>query len=745
MMVVRICILFCFIAGFNTQTIAQRVSVKGKLLNEAGEPVVGASIHIKRKQVNISDTDGAFSVQLQPGKHVIQISSVGYRTLEKEINTNTASPIVFTLEKKVEQLQEISVQQKAATQLAKEKIYAVDVLDFKVIRNRNLDMNRLLDAMPGIRVRESGGLGSAVDYSINGLSGKAIRFFLDGIPMTTFGGGFAINNFPAGTLERIEIYKGVTPIELSSDVLGGAINLITRKDIRNYIDASYTIGSFGTHKLSVDSKWRNHKGFTVGLSGAWNYSKNNYEVWGNTVEVADSGGRPLPEKKYRRFNDDFNAYVIKAGVGFINTRWADQFMLELAYSNMERGIQTGRTMAYVYGDVRYKEDFVMSSLRYNKKNLFTRGLHFDIYAGINRLKVQTIDTGSNKYNWAQDIIATVVGESDGIRSGRSMHTFKDNNIIGFINSSYKLKDNQTVALSYSLTHTYRKGSDPIGEAEWTIPYRYPQYLTKQITGLSYQLNFFDEQLSNLFFVKNFNYAAGANIYDFNGGAQKEVFKQYSRNNSWGLGYGVRFKWTEGRIIKLSAENTTRIPDAEELFGNGSIITSAPGLVPEQSLNINVGIQQQIEDEKKKISIDFNLFYRNVRELIWLGEATRFGKASYENIHKIRSAGFDIALRYSNKKWFSVYGNASWQDVRNRQKFTSSGASNLVYNDRMKNMPAFMANGEVRFKYPLSALLQSELGLYIACKYIEGFYLTWPKWVLHQQKVGCRSNLYRMLA
>lgn len=725
MIAVRICILLCFIAGFNALIVAQQHNVKGKIVNDSGEPIIGASIHIKRKHVTISDTNGEFTLQLQPGKYFIQISSIGYKMLGKEINTSIPSPVVFTLEKNIEHLQEISVQQKAALQLAKEKNYAVDVLDIKAIRNRNLDMNRLLDAMPGIRVRESGGMGSAVNYSINGLSGKAIRFFIDGIPMETFGAGFAINNFPAGALERIEVYKGVTPIELSGDALGGAVNLVTRKDIRNYIDASYIIGSFGTQKAGITGKWRRDNGLTVLLSGAWNYSKNNYKVWGNTVEVADAGGRPIAEKKYRRFNDDFNSYAVKTSIGFTNTRWVDQLMLDLACSDMEKGIQTGRTMAFVYGDVRFKENFIMPSLRYAKKNLFTSGLHLDVYAGINRLKGKTVDTGSHKYNWAQNVIATVTGELDGIRSRKSLYIFKDDNVIGVANASYKLDDNQTLALSYSLFHTRRTGSDAIAEAEWTIPFREPQQLTKQTTGLSYQINFFDDRLSNLFFLKNFNYSARANIYDFNGGTRKELFKHRTRSNNWGFGYGGRFNWTEKRAVKFSAESTTRIPDAEELLGNGYNILNAPRLKPENSINLNAGVQQQIENEKKRLDIELGLFYRNTRNLIWLGEGDLFGTARYENISKIRSAGVDIALRYANKKWFEVTGNASWQDVRNRQKFTSSGATNLVYNDRMKNMPAFMANAEVRFKYPLPAKRQSELGLYIGCKYVEWFYLNWP--------------------
>lgn len=717
------CVVVFLFWGMGVNTVAQQIVAKGKVQNRKGELIAGASIHIRNEHIANSDENGEFNLILSPGKYLIQISSVGYKMFREELDI-AALPMFFTLEVDTASLQEVTIRQKTAAQMVRETSYAVDIVDINSIRNRNLDVNRLLDAMPGIRVRETGGLGSDVNYSLHGLTGKSVRFFIDGIPMETFGAGFSINNFPAGTLERMEVYKGVTPIELSGDALGGAINLVTRKDIRSYIDASYTVGSFHTHKANLSVRWRQQNGFTIGLSGVWNYSKNNYQVWGNTVEVADAGGRPIAGKKYRRFNDDFNSYAIKTSIGFLNTRWADELMFELAYSNMEKGIQTGRTMAFVYGDVRYKENFLMPFFRYAKKNLLTRGLNVNLYAAMNQLQGQTIDTGSAKYNWAQEIIATTSGELDGIRAQKSLYTFKDNNMMAVFNSSYKISSHQTLAFNYAVFHTRRTGSDDIAKAEWTIPFREPQQITKQITALSYQIKFLNDRLSNIFFVKNFNYRAQANLYDFNGGTTKELIKIHTSSNNWGAGYGASFHWTNKRLLKISAEKTTRVPDGVELLGNGINILNAPYLKPETSDNVNAGVQQQVGNDKNKLTMELSVFYRNTRNLIWLGEGDLFGTARYENINKIRSNGFDIALNYTKKKWLELSGNVTWQNVRNRQKFTSSGATNIVYNDRMKNMPALMANGEVRLNHPMKGTTQ--LGLYIACKYVEGFYLNWPR-------------------
>ena len=45
--------------------------------------------------------------------------------------------------------------------------------------------------------------------------------------------------------ERVEVYKGVLPVNLGADALGGAVNIVSRRDA-NYLDATYSFGSFNT-------------------------------------------------------------------------------------------------------------------------------------------------------------------------------------------------------------------------------------------------------------------------------------------------------------------------------------------------------------------------------------------------------------------------------------------------------------------------------------------------------------------
>lgn len=105
--------------------------------------------------------------------------------------------------------------------------------------NATAPLNKLLNNVSSVRVREDGGMGSNYNFSLNGFSGNQVKFFLDGIPMDNFGSSFNLANISVNMAERVEVYKGVLPVSLGADALGGAVNIISRKDA-NYIDVSMT-------------------------------------------------------------------------------------------------------------------------------------------------------------------------------------------------------------------------------------------------------------------------------------------------------------------------------------------------------------------------------------------------------------------------------------------------------------------------------------------------------------------------
>ena len=121
-------------------------------------------------------------------------------------------------------IEKIEVLGRDSTKVLASSGFKVDVLLTEEFKSSNYSLLQILQSSPGINVRQSGGLGAEFNLSLNGLSGNQIRYFIDGIPMEDFGSALT---FPANLAEQIQVYKGVVPISLGADALGGAINITT--------------------------------------------------------------------------------------------------------------------------------------------------------------------------------------------------------------------------------------------------------------------------------------------------------------------------------------------------------------------------------------------------------------------------------------------------------------------------------------------------------------------------------------
>lgn len=150
------------------------------------------------------------------------------------------------------ELDEVVVVSNGVTRLKRSAFNAV-ALDTKALQNSTQNLSEALAQAPGMKIRESGGVGSDMQLMMDGFTGKHIKIFIDGVPQEGVGSSFGLNNIPVNYAERIEVYKGVVPVGFGTDAIGGVINIITKKN-RNkwFLDASYSYGSFNTHKSYVN-------------------------------------------------------------------------------------------------------------------------------------------------------------------------------------------------------------------------------------------------------------------------------------------------------------------------------------------------------------------------------------------------------------------------------------------------------------------------------------------------------------
>ncbi len=131
---------------------------------------------------------------------------------------------------------------------AKPSVRILEADDFK---GKYADLPAVLEQESGIEVQRSGAAGEYAVASIRGEPGDNVKVFLDGMPLNSAAEGVVdLGKLSLYGLQRIEMYKGVAPLELSEQGIGNVINLCS-KPLSNLVSSTASIGSYGYKKFGV--------------------------------------------------------------------------------------------------------------------------------------------------------------------------------------------------------------------------------------------------------------------------------------------------------------------------------------------------------------------------------------------------------------------------------------------------------------------------------------------------------------
>ncbi len=107
-------------------------------------------------------------------------------------------------------------------------------------------LSDVLAQAAGVHVQQYGGLGAFSTMSLRGAPAGQVAILLDGTPLTSAAHGVVnLADLPVTVIERIEIYRGASPLGLGPAGAGGAVNLVTRS-AADAEELRVARGSFGT-------------------------------------------------------------------------------------------------------------------------------------------------------------------------------------------------------------------------------------------------------------------------------------------------------------------------------------------------------------------------------------------------------------------------------------------------------------------------------------------------------------------
>ena len=714
-------------------------SVSGKVVDEFEQPLFGAVITILNSNyVTTTNESGTYVLKnISEGNHVIKVSYMGYQPITKEINLNSNLEgknirFDFSLTEEIEGLQEVNLIGKSHKRNVEEKGFAVNLIETKEASLRNVQTNELLNTAVGVKIRQNGGLGSEVNYSLNGLSGSSIRIFIDGIPISTYGSSFSLNSIPTSMIKNIEVYKGVVPGYLSDDALGGAINIVLNKTAINNINASISYGSFNTTQASVNGIYRfKNSGFTVKASAFHNYSDNDYKVSGRSVLVTGIGGEQTPITA-RRFNDAYRSTGGMFQVGYTDVKWADQFLIGFTASDDYKEVQHGAFMTITpYKDRFLESDALLANFIYQKKDVIIKGLDVNVNALYGKRNRAVNDTVAWAYSWNGDRAIDFRGDEYQYTWGSQQEggptLAKINRKVASIRTglAYSLSNHHKVLLNHVYSGVDREDSDAL-RSVLENTFQGTRDLHKNIFSLTYELSVLEERLKTSVFGKHYQQKTTSTDpaidQDANGNdiIVDEVVS--STNKFEGYGFAASYAITPDITLLTSAEKAIRLPNETEVFGNdGDNVVANSSIRPEVSENYNLGFRLgRFRIKEHAFTISTNLFTRNIKDRIGLPIETSLNVDNelivYVNQGNAKSKGIDAQVNYSYKNNLGFNFNISRFDLT-----TETAAGNKF---DIPNTPFLTMNSGLRYSFKNLIQKESRLNLFYTLYFTDDFsYLT----------------------
>lgn len=709
------------LAGASTYVQAQQAAaLKGKITDKStGDPLIGAGVYVKSLQKGTtSDDKGRYRLDLKVGTYEISVEYLGYEVQTQRVILSCKEVTLdIAMTPSSEQLEEVTVTGKSEARQTREKAMPVSVISMEDMKGIVGNISDVLSKTSGMQVRMSGGEGSSSRLSVRGLEGKRIGYFMDDLALSDNNEAIDINDIPVDFIERIEIYKGVVPARLGGSSIGGAVNFVMKEFPARYADASYTFGSFNTHKANFTFR-RNKNGYKGSIGGYYTHADNDYRM-------------ELPLQKGRYLNRDHDGYEkLTFGGTFVSTRWwFDEVEFEGIFITSKKEIQgieyniqeaESHSKIGVFNNHIKKQDFLLEGLRLDMNNALT----YSVY--------QFQDTAKIRYDWDGTPYAPVSaygGEINGYNSNnKTITVFQRTNLEYVINAQH----------SVNLSSQYRFAR---GIPEDTLRSKIVGYQTafnskihNWVAGLSYEFSAPNGKFTNIltgrFYYYNMQTRLIPNL-SVNGNISEPV---RNKKSDFGFSEAVRYRFTPEFLVKASVAYDVRLPSEQELIGDGFLIEPAGNLNPEHNTSFNLGLMYDNNKSGNLFQLEVNAFAMYLKDMIRLTGGTLQSK--FENFGKMRTLGAELDVKWDATRWLYLWGNVTYQDLRDTRKYQpGSTVENPTKGDRVPNIPYLFANAGVELhRENFFGGKGQNTRLFADCSYVDEYFYDFEQSIYQERRI-----------
>jgi vitamin B12 transporter len=507
--------------------------------------------------------------------------------------------------------------------------------------------------------------------TLNGLGDRDVGHFVDGVPVDVAGLGPALAFAPPGAVDRVEVHRGAVPLRLTADAVGAAVNVISEvAPAGTRAGAWAELGSFGSYRVAGALRGRHGPtGVVASVDGFVARARNDYPV---NVEVTDELGG-VTAARLPRFHAGHAAFGGRAEVGVVDRSWAKRLTVQMNGMRAARELQHDLVMSAPWGEARTSASSLGTVVHYQQPRVGDTPVGVEAVVAGNRRSIDLDDRSLWAYDWfgrrARERMTPGELAARPADSPVWQHTG-----LGRLAASW----------ARSPSHTLRLVAAP------TFVERASAGMFTLVGGLEYQVAMFGGRLEVLGSGKS--YLLRTRAEDVMEGATARPLTR--RVQAWGFGESLRLRLTSCSWVHLAFERATRLPRADELFGDGVLVAANPGLRPQRNRNVNAGLSLDLAQTRAGgFRADVNAFIRRSEQLVLLpGDMPVM---SHMNLPSARGHGLEAVAGWTSPGAYLVIdGRMSWQDLRNR---SGDGADGAFAGQRVPNQPRLLAGTTTRVR------------------------------------------------
>ncbi|MCE1197464.1 MAG: SusC/RagA family TonB-linked outer membrane protein [Marinilabiliales bacterium] len=279
----------------------QKKDLKGKIVDETGQPLPGVSVVVKGTTTGIStDANGEFLLKVPVTAKTIVASFMGMQTLEADIANK--SSVELRMKSTSVAVSDVVVTALGMKREKKALGFSVGEVKGEMLTETpqlNL-LNSLQGKVTGVRISQmNGNAGSSVNIIIRGAKSLSNDnqplFVIDGVPVNNgsnniYNGadmGNAISDLNPDDVESISVLKGASAAALYGSRAGNGVILITtRSGAKGKKGLGVSVNSSLVFDVMTDI-YPYQTRFGTGKAGAHVFEEGENEVWGSQLDVGE--------------------------------------------------------------------------------------------------------------------------------------------------------------------------------------------------------------------------------------------------------------------------------------------------------------------------------------------------------------------------------------------------------------------------------------------------------------------------